>query len=91
MARGPEQLHEVLTEHDVPDSEINKMMFENAMRWYHLDPFTQITKEQATVGALRDAAQGHDVSIQSLSNREKTEASFADFAMAAKSITGNQD
>ena len=43
------------------------MTFENAMRWYHWDPFTHISREQATVGALRKAAEGHDVSIQALS------------------------
>ena len=43
------------------------MTYENAMRWYHFDPFTHITKEQATVGALRKAAEGHDVTIQALS------------------------
>ena len=64
---APEQLDEVLNEHNVPDDEINKMTYENAMRWYHLDPFTHIPKEQATVGALRKAAEGHDVSIQALS------------------------
>ena len=55
----------------MPDVEINKMTYENAMRWYHLDPFTHITREQATVGALRKAAEGHDVSIQALSKHEK--------------------
>jgi hypothetical protein len=55
----------------VPDDEVNKMTFENAMRWYHFDPFTHITREQATVGALRKAAEGHDVSIQALSHHKK--------------------
>jgi hypothetical protein len=41
------------------------------MRWYHFDPFTHITREQATVGALRQAAEGHDVSIQALSKHER--------------------
>ena len=58
---APEQLDEVLKEAQRPDDEINKMTYENAMRWYHWDPFTHITKEQATVGALRKAAEGHDV------------------------------
>ena len=58
------------------------MTYENAMRWYHLDPFTHITKEQATVGALRKAAEGHDVSIQALSTKEKTGAG-ADVLQAA--------
>lgn len=55
---APEQLDEVLEANNVPDDEINKMTFENAMRWYHWDPFTHITREQATVGALRKAAEG---------------------------------
>ncbi|SBS77229.1 hypothetical protein MHPYR_40231 [uncultured Mycobacterium sp.] len=40
------------------------------MRWYHWDPFTHISKEQATIGALRKSAEGHDVSIQALSKHE---------------------
>jgi hypothetical protein len=55
----------------VPDDEVNKMTSENAMRWYHWDPFSHITREQATVGALRKAAEGHDVSIQALSHHKK--------------------
>ncbi len=47
------------------------MTYQNAMRWYHFDPFTHITREQATVGALRKAAEGHDVSIQALSHHKR--------------------
>ena len=54
-------------QNNVPDDEVNKITFENAMRWYHWDPFTHISREQSTVGALRKAAEGHDVSIQALS------------------------
>ncbi len=31
------------------------------MRWYSFDPFAHVPKEQATVGALRAEAAGHDV------------------------------
>ncbi|MGE2692401.1 amidohydrolase family protein, partial [Mycolicibacterium pulveris] len=86
-----EQLDEVLKANNVPDDEINKMTFENAMRWYHWDPFTHIPKDQATVGALRKAAEGHDVSIKALSKKEKTGASFSDFAASAKQVSGNTD
>ena len=72
---APEQLSEVLEANSVPDDEINKMTFENAMRWYHWDPFSHITREQATVGALRKAAEGHDVTIQALSKREHSAGS----------------
>ncbi|MBX8691736.1 amidohydrolase family protein [Mycobacterium sp. 20091114027_K0903767] len=68
---APEELWDVLTENNVPDDEINKMTHENAMRWYSFDPFTHISREQATVGALRKAAEGHDVSIQALSHHEQ--------------------
>jgi predicted TIM-barrel fold metal-dependent hydrolase len=88
---APEQLTEVLDRNSVPDDEVNKMTYQNAMRWYHFDPFTHITKEQATVGALRKAAEGHDVSIQALSKHEHGGASFADFAANAKELTGNKD
>ena len=88
---APEQLDEVLKRHNVPDAEINKMTYENAMRWYHWDPFTHITREQATVGSLRKAAEGHDVSIQALSKHDHGSANFADFAANAKELTGNKD
>ena len=88
---APEQLHDVLSENNVPDDEINKMTYQNAMRWYSFDPFSHITREQATVGALRKAAEGHDVSIRALSQHKKAGTSFADFAASAKELTGAQD
>jgi predicted TIM-barrel fold metal-dependent hydrolase len=48
----------------VPDDELNKMTYENAMRWYSFDPFTTRTREQSTVGALRAEVAGHDVEIR---------------------------
>ena len=90
---APEELWDVLSLNNVPDDEINKMTYENAMRWYSFDPFTHITREQATVGALRKAAEGHDVSIKAPSHDKDTRAgsSFADFAANAKALTGNKD
>jgi predicted TIM-barrel fold metal-dependent hydrolase len=49
----------------VSDEDINKMTWENACRWYSFDPFVNRTKAQATVGALRAEAAGHDVSERS--------------------------
>jgi hypothetical protein len=66
---APEQLHEVMERNAVPDDEIDKMTHGNAMRWYGFDPFKDVPRERATVGALRKAAEGHDVSIQSRSHR----------------------
>ena len=66
---APEELWEVLKREQVPDSDINKMTHENAMRWYNFDPFAHVPREAATVGALRAQAAGHDISIQSRSHR----------------------
>jgi predicted TIM-barrel fold metal-dependent hydrolase len=88
---APEALEEIFDKHNATDAEINKMTYENAMKWYHFDPFTHISKEQATVGALRRAAEGHDVSTQALSKHEHGGANFADFAARAKELTGNKD
>jgi predicted TIM-barrel fold metal-dependent hydrolase len=68
---APEQLWDVLRDHDVSETDINKMTHENAMRWYSFDPFAHHPREQATVGALRQAAEGHDVSIRALSHHQK--------------------
>ena len=50
----------------MPDSEIDKITHENAMRWYRFDPFAHRPKEQCTVGALRAEVAGHDVSVRSM-------------------------
>jgi hypothetical protein len=44
------------------DDEINKITYENAARFYGLDLFKDIPKEQATVGALRALATDVDTS-----------------------------
>ena len=90
---APEELWEVLSANNVPDDEINKMAYQNAMRWYSFDPFSHITRAQASVGALRKAAEGHDVSIRALSHHKDTRSgsSFAEFAASAKNLTGNKD
>jgi predicted TIM-barrel fold metal-dependent hydrolase len=48
----------------VPDEELNKITYENAMRWYSFDPFAHRPKERSTVAALRAEAAGHDVSLK---------------------------
>jgi predicted TIM-barrel fold metal-dependent hydrolase len=66
---APEQLNEQLQRWHVPDVEIAKMTHETAMKWYSFDPFVQIPREQASVGALRAAVADHDISVQSRSKR----------------------
>lgn len=89
---APEELHAVFDTYEVPDDEINKITHENAMRLYHFEPFTHIPREQATVGSLRKQAEGHDVSIQALSNHDKRGgSSVADFTANARAVTGVKD
>jgi predicted TIM-barrel fold metal-dependent hydrolase len=88
---APEELDAVLKKFDVPDADINKMTHENAMRWYQFDPFKHIPREQATIGSLRKAAEGHDVSIQALSKHEHVGPSFQDFAANAQALSGAKD
>jgi hypothetical protein len=66
---APEELDGVMKEYAVPDTDVDKMTHLNAMRWYSFDPFSHVPREEATVGALRRAAEGHDVSVQSRSHR----------------------
>jgi Amidohydrolase len=60
---APEELAAVAR--DVPAEELNKITYQNAMRWYSFDPFANRTPERSTVGALRAEAGDHDVSIRS--------------------------
>ena len=51
---------------------VDDHLIENAMRWYSFDPFAHVPKDEATVGALRATAAGHDVSVMSRSTRVRT-------------------
>jgi hypothetical protein len=81
---APEELWDVLSANDVPDDEIDKITHRNAMEWYSFDPFAHVPREQATVGALRAAAAGHDVSIRALSQHKHGERQANALAEAAR-------
>jgi predicted TIM-barrel fold metal-dependent hydrolase len=49
----------------VPDSDLARITYQNACRWYRFDPFAHRGKDRSTVAALRAEAAGHDVSIRS--------------------------
>jgi predicted TIM-barrel fold metal-dependent hydrolase len=72
---------------DVPDDELNKMTHENAMRWYHFDPFSVRPKEQCTVKALRALSPGHDVSIRSMDKGRFSHGPGADLTELAEKAT----
>jgi len=59
---------ETFAEHleGVDDYDIDRMSHLNAMKHFSYDPFpTMGGKENCTVGALRERAKGHDVSLRS--------------------------
>ena len=49
----------------VSDHDIDRITHLNAMRWFSFDPFSVRPREECTVGALRQQAAGHDISIRS--------------------------
>ncbi len=69
---APEELGAEFAKYSVTTDEARKMTYENAMRWFWFDPFAHIDKSEATVGALRRKAAGHDVSVMSRSTRVRT-------------------
>lgn len=60
--RAPEALHANLA--GASDEDINRISHQNAMEWFHFDPFaTMGGRAQCTVGALRAQAKGVDLSF----------------------------
>jgi hypothetical protein len=47
----------------VSDEEIDMITFENSCRFFDFDPFSQIAREDASVGALRALATDVDTSV----------------------------
>jgi predicted TIM-barrel fold metal-dependent hydrolase len=62
---APEFVLNELNNAGVDDRGINKITWENACRFFNWDPFTAISREKATVAALRSTATDVDTSIRS--------------------------
>jgi len=82
---APEELAAVAA--DVPAAELDKITYQNAMRWYSFDPFASRPKERCTVGALRAEVSGHDVSIRSRDKGRFTRSVGVDLGKLAGSAT----
>ena len=83
---APEELASVAA--DVPADELNKITYENAMRWYSFDPFVNgRTRENATVGARRAEAGDHDVSIRSRDKGRFTKSVGIEMGKLAENAT----
>jgi predicted TIM-barrel fold metal-dependent hydrolase len=82
---APEELHEQATRYGVTDAVLNKITHENAMRWYHFDPFAIRAKEHCNVGALRGEVAGRDVSERAYDTgrRARSKISLGDLAARA--------
>ncbi|MEU4650244.1 amidohydrolase family protein [Nocardia fluminea] len=62
---APEFVHEELTAAGADDTDFNKITWQNACRFFGIDPFAHVAKDQATVGALRARAKDVDTSTKS--------------------------
>ncbi|PXW33967.1 amidohydrolase family protein [Nocardia sp. 348MFTsu5.1] len=62
---SPEVLKKELDEANCTDEEIDKITFGNVARFFDWDPFKHISREQATVGALRARATDVDTAVTS--------------------------
>ncbi len=83
--KAPEELAAVMQ--GVPDTEVNKITFENACRWYSFDPFAHRTREQSTVGALRAEAGDHDVAIRAFDQGRRAHSKGINMGELAKRAT----
>jgi predicted TIM-barrel fold metal-dependent hydrolase len=76
--RSPEILHADLEGANVADDERHLISWQNACRFFDIDPFEHIAREDATVGALRAKATGVDVGPTSRREyRRRYEAALA--------------
>jgi predicted TIM-barrel fold metal-dependent hydrolase len=82
---APEELAAVAA--DVPAADLDKITYQNAMRWYSFDPFAFRPKERCTVGALRAEVSGHDVSIQSRDKGRFTKSVGVEIGKLASAAT----
>lgn len=62
---APEFVHNELAAAGADDADIHKITWQNACRFFGIDPFVNIPRVQATVGALRARAEGVDTSTTS--------------------------
>jgi predicted TIM-barrel fold metal-dependent hydrolase len=70
--QAPEDLWHQAEQAGLSDADLDAISHGNAMRWYRFDPFAAIPRRDCTVGALRAAAQGHDVSVRSMDRGRRT-------------------
>jgi hypothetical protein len=68
---SPEELWENIVAAECSDEEIAKITHENAARFFRTDLFEHVSREDATVGALRSRARDVDLDIRSKAEYRK--------------------
>ena len=75
---APEFVHAELVNAGCNDEEIDKITWQNSCRFFGWDPFTRISREQASAGALRAKSPDVDVTVMSKNEwRARYEAAAA--------------
>ena len=75
---APEFVHAELVNAGCNDEEIHKITWQNSCRFFGWDPFTRISREQASAGALRAKSPDVDVTVMSKNEwRARYEAAAA--------------
>lgn len=80
--KAPEILHEAVK--GLTDEQITKISHANAMRLFSFDPFSIRPPERSTVGALRQEAEGHDISIVARGTSPSRMTTMADLVGSGK-------
>jgi predicted TIM-barrel fold metal-dependent hydrolase len=86
---APEQLHASFERAGVADAEIDKIAFQNAMRWYHYDPLTaRGGRSASTVGHLRGHEPVNDTAVRAFdTGRVERSHQGVDLGKLAKNAT----
>ena len=83
---APEELAAVAA--GVPDDELDKITYQNAMRWYSFDPFASPRPRSGAPSArCGPRSAGHDVSVRSRDKGRFTKTIGADLGKLAGSAT----
>lgn len=74
----------------LPREEIDKITHGNAMRWFQYDPFVHVSREDATVAALRGQATDVDTSPHSTGKGKQFDGIVTAMTLAAAAGLGEE-
>jgi amidohydrolase family protein len=84
---GPEDIAADITAAGLDADQIDDITHRTAMRWFGYEPFQHVARAEATVGALRAQAAGHDIAVRSM-GRGNLGAAVLDIGEMSKLATG---